>query len=374
MRCLSRSTSAALLACATALAGCTGARPAPHAPLLPPLAAWKTLLDESVVAPLAADGRRVFVATRDGAVRALDPATGAQLWRVEGLPGRLSASEGVLIVRGETGALASLHPRTSQLRWRTETPVAGALPALVDGDRVHVAGRGFASLIVETGAPVFVDGAGPETTAPPLAAQGRVFTGEADGSLRCRDRATGAVVWTLPTRSALAAPPLVDTRRKRLYLGTTDKRILEVSLADGEGGWSWRIGADASEAGLLYRGRVLFAPKDAVLYALEAGGNLAWRVALPSRPLSAPLLVDGRVVIACLENLLVSVDPDAGTLEGSFKTPAEIRAAPILAGGLLVLGLRDRSVIAYAPAGKAAPADEPAAPLAPPVEASPRGR
>ena len=62
------------------LAGCAGKRAGPDArrsSRSPP--AWKTLLGDFVAPPLAADGRRVYVATRDGAVRALDPATGR--WR-----------------------------------------------------------------------------------------------------------------------------------------------------------------------------------------------------------------------------------------------------------------------------------------------------
>jgi outer membrane protein assembly factor BamB len=378
---------AGLAVAAAGVPACSGARPAPKAPLFPPLAAWKTLLDDNVVAPLAADSRRVYVATRDGAVRALDPATGSPIWKVDGFPGSLSAGDGVVFVRDEKGTVTSLHPRNGSVRWRTETGVAGSLPVLVDRDRVHVAGRGLASLLLETGAPVFVDAAGAETTATPVATTSRILTGEADGTLRCRDRATGTVRWTLPTRAALAAPPLVDEARNKLYLGTTDKRILEVSLDKGDTGWTWRIGADVANPGLLLKDRVLFAPHDAVLYALARGGNLAWRAVLPSRPLSAPLLADGRVLVACLENLVVAVAADTGTVEGAFRTPAEIRAAPIQVGSLLVLGMRDKSVIAYAYAGTANPVAEPVttpaegeAPVAKPetapkpVEAPPPGR
>jgi hypothetical protein len=58
------------------------------------------------------------------------------------------------------------------------------------------------------------------------------------------------------------------------------------------------------------------------------------------------------VLVACLENQLVAFDAVTGTSAGSFSTKAEIRTPPILAGGLIVLGLRDRSVTAYALAGK----------------------
>jgi outer membrane protein assembly factor BamB len=235
----------------------------------------------------------------------------------------------------------------------------------VDRDRVVVAGEGIAALALETGEPAWSDASGAETTAPPVATADRVITGEKDGTLRSRERATGRPQWALQTRSALLAPPLVDPVRQRLYVGTSDRRILEVSLDRGRPGWSVRVGTDVAHPGLLLPERVLFAPYDAVLYALARGGNLAWRAPLPSRPAGGLLLVDGRVVVACLENLLVAVDAETGAPAGSFKTPAEIRTPPIVAGGLVVLGMRDRSVIAYALANRPAPAED--APVEPPA-------
>lgn len=353
------------------LAGCAGKRAVANPPLLPLAAAWKTLLGDFVTAPLAKDGRRVYVATRDGAVRALDQATGAVAWKAEGLPGRLSAADGVLLARGEDGTLWSLHPRTGAVRWTTGTGVAGTLPAVVDGDRALVAGRGLAAVDLASGRVLWSDASGTDTTAPPVAAGSRLLAGEADGTLRCRDRATGSSLWTLRTSGALMAPPLVDEARRRLYLGTSDKRILEVSLDKGHSGWAWRVGADIGHAGLLLPRQVLFASYDAVLYSLRRGGNLAWRGALPSRPLSAPQPVGDHVLVACLENELVAFAADTGARAGSLRTSAEIRTPPIVAGGFVVVGLRDRSVIAYALPGTApstppAPEPEPEPEIAPP--------
>ena len=361
------------LAAALALAGCAGHRPPARTALFPLPAAWKTLLGEFVVAPLATDGRRVYVATRDGVVRALDRATGEVLWKAEGLPGRLSAADGYVFVRGEDGTVSSLHPRTGAVRWRSQTGTAGILPAVADGDRVLVAGRGLSALDSATGQTVWADPSGAETTTTPVASGARLFAGESDGTLRCRDRATGVALWTVRTEGAILAPPLVDPARRRLFLGTSDKRILEVSFDKGRPGWAWRVGADIGHAGLLLPDRVLFASYDAVLYALHKGGNLAWRGALPSRPLSAPLPVPGFVLVACLENELVAFASNTGARAGSLRTPDQIQAPPLVAGDMLVLGLRDRSVIAYAlPAAPAAPAP-PTAP-APAVEAPPPGR
>jgi outer membrane protein assembly factor BamB len=215
-----------------------------------------------------------------------------------------------------------------------------------------------------------------------VVAGSRLVAGEADGTLRCRDRATGVSLWTLRTRGALVAPPLVDPGRRRLYLGTTDKRILEVSLDRGEPGWAWRVGADVRHPGLLLPGQVVFATLDAVLHSLRPGGNLAWRGSLPSRPLAPPVLMAGHVVVACLEDEIVAFSAETGARVGGLRTTAEIRSPPVLAGDLLVVGLRDRSVVAYAPAGHPAarpPADasdppSPSGPSGPEVAAPRPGR
>jgi outer membrane protein assembly factor BamB len=356
------------------LAACgTGLR-APKPPLLPLPPAWKTLLEDFVVPPLAADGRRVYVATRDGVLRALEQPTGSVIWKAEGVAGRVSAADGHVVVRGEDGTLTSLQPRTGAVRWTAATGVAGTLPAVLDQDLAFVAGRGLAAVELSTGRVAWVDASGAETTAPPVSAGYRLLTGDADGLLSCRDRATGGTFWTLKTGGALLAPPLVDTGRRRVYLGTTDKRILEVSLDKGKPGWSWRVGADVGHAGLLLPDRVLFASYDAVVNALRRGGNLAWRGSLPSRPLSAPLPAAGYLVVACLENELVALDPDTGAGAGSLRTSAEIRTPPLVAGGFVVLGLRDRSVLAYALAGTPVPSEAAPEPPAAPVAPPPAGR
>jgi len=218
------------------------------------------------------------------------------------------------------------------------------------------------------------DASGTDTTAPPVAAGSRLLAGEGDGTLRCRDRATGFSLWTLHTKGALLAAPVVDVARRRLYLGTSDKRILEVSLDKGESGWAWRVGADIGHTGLLFPDLVLFASYDAVLYSLRRGGNLAWRGALPSRPLSAPQPLGDYVLVACLENELVAFTSDRGVRAGSLRTSAEIRTPPIVAGGYVVVGLRDRSVIAYEMPGTVPPTPEPQASPEPQVAPPPPGR
>lgn len=325
-----------------------GGHVAPRLPLFPLTAAWTVSLEDFVVSPLAADSRQVYVATRDGALSAVDLATGEVRWRVLGVKGSPAATDGRVVVRGATGTVYGLRPRDGARRWTVETGVAGPLPATIDGDRLYVAGEGLVALDASTGERLWTRAVTAAITAPPVATASRLLVGDADGLLRCLDRATGTELWSRPTGGAVLAPPLVDPQRRRLYLGTTDQAIVEFTLDRGKRGWEWPVGADVQSGGLLLPGRVVFAAFDDVLYALARGGNLAWRAPLPSRPLGAPVLVRSYVLVVCRENEVVGFTAVTGRASGSLRTTAEIRTPPLVAGSRIVVGLRDRKVVAYA--------------------------
>jgi outer membrane protein assembly factor BamB len=325
-----------------------GGRVAPHPLLFPLTAQWTASLEDFVVSPLAADSRQVYVATRDGALTAVDVATGDVTWRVRDLGGPPAATDGRVVVRGPTGTVYSLRPRDGALRWKVDTGVAGPLPATLDGDRLYIAGQGLVALGAADGERLWTRSVAAEITAPPVATASRLLVGDARGVLRCLDRATGTELWSQPTGGAILAPPLVDARRGRIYLGTTDQRIVELTLDRGKRGWEWPVGADVQAGGLLLPDRVVFASFDDVLYALARGGNLAWRAPLPSRPLGAPSLIRGYVLVVCRENEIVGFAAADGRSSGSLRTTAEIQTPLLAAGSRIVVGLRDRTVIAYA--------------------------
>ncbi len=321
--------------------------PAPPA-VFPLKTAWTTPVTDFVDGGLATDGQRVFAITRDGIVRAFDPATGQVLWQSEQSSGALAASEAGLVLRLVDGRVKSLAPGGGSVRWEAASGIVGDLPPVLDGDRVFIAGKGMAALDATNGKVLWSAPTDPTVTASPVAAGPRLLAGEEDGTLRCRDRASGASLWKLPTRSALLAPPVVDPEQRRLYLGTTDRRILQVGLEKGNKGWAWKVGADVESPGLIHQHRVLFTAFDAVLYALNRGnGNLVWRAPLPSRPLSGPLLSGATVLVACHEKDVIGFDVKTGRAVGNLRTTAQIGTPPLLLDGRLFLGLKDRSVVGY---------------------------
>jgi outer membrane protein assembly factor BamB len=304
---------------------------------------WVATQDDTIEAPLASDGSRVFVTTRAGTIQALGDA-GEAAWSIRGPAGLLSAAPGILVVRQPDGTVRSLDPETGATRWEAPA-VPGTLPAVIDDGRVIVAGTGLTELDADTGRVLWTAADGPECLAPPAAARSVLVTTERDGVVSARDRITGRALWRY--RAAAAVVAAADAQRA--YVGTTDRRVLALDLRKGTLEWRWKVGADVSMRPALLGGRVLVASLEAVLHALGAGnGHLAWRAPLASRPFSGPLLVGDSVLVASHENELQGFDGRTGRSLGSLRVPAEMRTQPLIARNRVHVGLRDRSVVALA--------------------------
>jgi outer membrane protein assembly factor BamB len=176
--------------------------------------------------------------------------------------------------------------------------------------------------------------------------------GEADGSLRCRDLTTGAVLWSYKMAHPLAAAPVVDDDG-HVLLGTTDRRFVALDpRKKGHVRWQWKLGGDVQAPPTVSGPHVLFTNHEDVLYALRRGnGHLAWRASLPSRPLSSPILYGDGVLVACFgsrpgETFLIGFDPRTGQRQGDLKAPGEVRTPPLIVGDVIVMALRDRAVAA----------------------------
>jgi outer membrane protein assembly factor BamB len=322
--------------------------------LFPLTALWSTPPLEAPAQGLATDGARVFVSAEDGTLRALEVSTGATLWRVEKRAGLLAAVPGLLVVRETDGTVWNVDPETGSARWRVETAIPGEVPPVVDGERILIAGTGLCVLEAASGRPVWSLPGEPRIAAPPLAQGPLILLAEADGTLRARDAGTGQARWWQPTGAPLWASPAADAQG-RLFLGTGARRFRAFRASDGQPQWQWKVGSDVRHPPVVWEGAVLFASHEAVVYALQrGGGSLIWRAALPSRPLSGPIVLPGGVLVAShgsrpTENLLVGFEPRTGRRLGDLRTPDELQLPPLPAGRGLVLALRNGSVVSFAP-------------------------
>lgn len=346
------------MALAAVLVAACAIKLAPPPTLFPVTNFWKAAVGGLIEPPLASDGSRLFVATRDGLV-ALRLDDGQQLWKVRGR-GRVAAGENILLLREEDGRVRRLDPATGAEQWRSASGVTGELPPVIDRDVLFVAGDGLVALSAADGHNLW---SSPEKISSlPVASGSRLFTGGEDGTLHSRERATGVPLWSFATVGAITAPVFVDG--DHVLVGTADRRFLALRAAKGTPRWRWRVGADITQAGAVLGPAALFVSYDNILYAVGRGnGHLRWRAGLPSRPLSGPILMGSAVVVACLESDILGFDARNGRRLGALKTPVEIRTPPLAIGDRFYVGLRDRTVIALAfdqtPAPEATPTPPP---------------
>lgn len=340
---------AALLLVAT-LPACAR-RAVPPTSLFPLAQAWRNPVAGGVDGALAADAERVYFVS-GGAVHALRLTDGAPAWKADNRAGALTAAPDLLVVREPGGTVWGLDPRTGSARWKVASGVPGTVPAVVDRDRVLVAGDGIAALDAAAGRAVWTLAGEPKVSAPPAVGGPLVITGEADGSVRARDGASGTVRWTYASGGGAVQAPALYDGAERLFVGTAARGFVALHADKGTRDWRWKVGADVAFAATFADRLVLFASNEAVLYGMHRGGNLSWRAPLPSRPRGAPLVFGTSVLVAChglrpSESLLVGFDARTGRRLGDLKTPAELKAAPVAAGRTLVAALRDGTVAAW---------------------------
>jgi outer membrane protein assembly factor BamB len=317
-----------------------------HAPvavlpsLFPLTPAWSLGVDAPLDAPLASDGTRIYVATRDGRVQAIAAADGAPVWR-RAFPAGSSVAAGseAVVVRQPGGLLTRLVPESGRDLWSRPTGIEGSLPATLAGEHVFVAGDGIAMLDLNDGRALWGAPGAPRVVAAPVARATRVFVIEEGGVLRARELQTGTPIWSFKSRQALVASVAAD--ETRVYLPTTDRRIVALSADHGRVVWRWTLGADVQVPPVLAGRLVLVTSYDDVLYALDRSGRLVWRAPLPSRPLSSPLTIsESAVIVACRETDIGGFELATGLRLGAMKTSGEMRVAPLVVGDRLIVGLR----------------------------------
>ena len=209
----------------------------------------------------AGDGNRIYAASIDGNVVALDPATGKEHWRTK-LDIDLSAGPGVgenlVVVAGADGYLVALDANTGTERWRVDvTGESLARPAIknnvvivltIDNRlRALSAFDGSERWIFEQSTPLLTM----RGSATPAIIGSTVVAGFDNGRLAALDISTGDVLW-----ESLLAPPSGRSDLERL--SDVDGLISVVGQDLYAAGYQGNVAALASESGqILWGARIV---------------------------------------------------------------------------------------------------------------------
>jgi len=278
---------------------------------------------------------KVFVASRDGEVKALDPNDGKTLWRVnvrQDMPARLSggivAAYNQLFIGSENGQVLALDAETGELNWRVD--VAGEVLASVatDSNLVIVnTSRGILLALDSTnGAQKWtISTEVPSLTlrgdSRPVTASGGVFWGTSNGRLAAAIIERGQLIWQQPIgqpQGATEIDRLVDVDAAPLIIGANlyaigfNGQLISIDLRSGSAVWKRNY---SSTTDMVSDGRRLFlvTDKDHVIAVDARSGTELWQNnQLQHRLLTAPKLIDGYLVVGDSEGYLHWLDRNSG--------------------------------------------------------------
>lgn len=358
---------ATLVACSSAPEKPKPAELAPNVALIGVRQAWVARVGE-VSFPLQAhvSGSTVTLASADGTVVAIDAGTGRDLWR-GGVGAPIAAGVGS---DGKTAAVVTRGNDLVALAagkeiWRQKLPAQVYTAPLVAGARVFVlaADRSVSAFDGQSGRRLWTQQRPGE---PLVLRQGGVMLAVGDtlvvglsGRLAGLNPLNGSVRWEAP----IAAPRGTNDVERLVDLVAGYSRQGPVVCARA---YQANVGCvDTSRGTLLWskpsNGAVGIDGDDTLLFGTEADGKLvAWRRAdgerawlserLRYRDLTAPLAVGRSVAVGDGSGFVHLLSREDGTQLNRLTTDGTaVAAAPVLAGGTLVVVTRGGGVFGFTP-------------------------
>jgi outer membrane protein assembly factor BamB len=243
---------------------------------------------------IVVDGARLYVASRDRNLYALDVETGKALWQVA-TPDLMTATpavDGDLVVFADfSGRVQAVDARDGTPRWRYDAPLAVAGDVVVDG--------------------------------------GRVFVGSRSYELIALDAASGRELWKHYYWFSWIESPAV-VRDQTVYTGSSDAvGVFALNVADGTTrwktrvpGWAWArpaVGERLVVAGTVGIGAYPGARSGSLAGIDRRSGAMRWLHVEPPTPeqvakraewgfAAGPVLVGGTVFAADLDGRVVALE------------------------------------------------------------------
>jgi hypothetical protein len=326
------------LLCPSEVASAPSARKTPPAPpfaaLFPLEQAWAITLPAAPSAPPAHDSLRIFVPLTSAAFVAISWEHGDDVWSVP-----LAATSGpvardglVYVASNET--VHALDAETGAERWAA--PAAGALQTLLlSGDRLVGVGAGVAHAFdAPSGRLLWTHMLAPAAAPAGMATSpDGVFVTFADGRVVSLAPGDGHEQWTRAVPGGASAPLVAG---HALYVGATDNRFYSLDARTGKERWKWRTGGDVMGAAADADAKtVYYTSLDAVVRSVNAGnGHQRWKRDIGTRPVRAPVALDGSILVAGLMPGVSAFAPLTGTPLGTFELPGEVYGAPLVSAVL----------------------------------------
>ncbi|MFV0576917.1 MAG: outer membrane protein assembly factor BamB [Vibrio sp.] len=303
----------------------------------------------------AYDYDKIYVASRDGEVKAIDPENGDTLWEQdlgEDEPARLSGGVTVsydkVIVASENGQVYALSTEDGSVLWQKAIDGEVLSKPLVDESLVmlHTSKGSLVALKEATGDQAWkIDSDVPNLTlrgdSSPASVAGGVFWGMANGRLAAAIIARGQLLWQQPIGTPTgsteidrlvdidASPLIIDSN---LFSVGYNGQLVGLDLRSGTPMWKRKF-SSATDLGTDGSQLFVVTDKDHISAVDSRSGTLLWdNDKLENRQLTKPVMIGGYLVVGDAEGYLHWMDPYTGDFvaqqlvdeEGIATAPLEV--------------------------------------------------
>jgi outer membrane protein assembly factor BamB len=315
----------------------------------------------------AGDGNRVFAASYDGLVTALDPDSGRRVWRVETertISAGPGVGDGLVVVAGYDGDLIALQAEDGSEAWRIDLGAETlARPVIADGAVVvyTIDGRlrvfsifdGSERWVLEQPVPALTQ----RGAATPIVVGNTVINGFDNGRLLAVDLDEGVMEW-----EAVLAPPSGRSDLDRL--SDIDGGLAVVGQDVYAAGYHGQIASLAAESGQLLWAREISSPvgvaadwnniytvgdEGQIIALLRRNGDDNWQQeSLLRREPTAPVAFSSAVVVGDFEGYVHFFSNfDGRPVARERLGKGMISGTPFVMGDKLFVQSESGSVAAY---------------------------
>jgi len=304
----------------------------------------------------------IYLASRDGEVKAISPETGKEIWdvelstaRVPRLSGGITAAGNQLFIGSENGVVYALDAKSGKTNWKTEVEGEVLSSPASDGGLVMVntSEGNLIGLDQTSGEKRWtISSEVPNLTlrgdSSPVALSGGVFWGTSAGRLAAAISSRGQMIWqqTVGTpKGATEIERLVDVDSSPIVIGGMlytvgyNGELLAIDLRSSKVAWkrSYSSASDMATDG----GRLFIVGEHDHLAAVDArsGTELWTNNKLENRLLTSPVIINGYLVVGDSEGYLHWLDRSTGEFVAQqFVDKSGFAVAPIaLSDGYLVV-------------------------------------
>jgi outer membrane protein assembly factor BamB len=279
-----------------------------------PVLNWQFKAGGAVPNQIAIVGDAAFFASDDGTLHAVNPATGAEIWK-QALKGGTTTgptvADGRIYLVDELGAVRALDPATGGALWESASHYDGATQL--------------------------------------ISTDGSLYLGTGDGYLVAVDAASGTEQWKVkltPNGASVHNPAAADGF---VYAGTAGGGFVAVETKTRQVAWTGDLHGDDTgtavvNGGIAYIAAGVDAPSG-TLHAFDAKtGKHLWDGPTPN--LQSPTILGGIGFSATRDGLVDAIDTTTGTVRWSIQLTGKVRPMAIVGPTLYLAADQEHRVYA----------------------------